>query len=110
MPEKTRRVANGDQSRLSDNGHVGFDEGLACQASDLGGPYPRRIQYFPATGRVVRKLLTGGDRETIAREESEYAKRLAATKAAAGEVQLFGAKRKVAAGEVQLFVPKRKQP
>jgi chemotaxis protein CheD len=86
------------------------DEGLSCSARDLGGPYPRRIQYFPATGRVVRKLLTGGDRELIVREESEYAKRLAATKAAAGEVQLFGAKRKVAAGEVQLFGPKRKQP
>jgi len=86
------------------------DEGLSCSAHDLGGPYPRRIQYFPATGRVVRKLLTGGDREQIAREESEYAKRLAATKAAAGEVQLFGAKRKVAAGEVQLFGAKRKQP
>jgi chemotaxis protein CheD len=86
------------------------DEGLACSAHDLGGPYPRRIQYFPATGRVVRKLLTGGDRELIVREEAEYAKRLAATKAIVGEVQLFGAKRKVAAGEAQLFAPKRKQP
>jgi chemotaxis protein CheD len=86
------------------------DEGLSCSARDLGGPYPRRIQYFPATGRVVRKLLTGGDRELIVREESEYAKRLAATKAAAGEVQLFGTKRKIAAGEVQLFGSKRKQP
>jgi chemotaxis protein CheD len=85
------------------------DEGLSCSARDLGGPYPRRIQYFPATGRVVRKLLTGGDRELIVRAESEYAKRLAVTKAAAGEVQLFGTKRKVAAGEVQLFGSKRKQ-
>ncbi|HEY6255228.1 MAG TPA: chemoreceptor glutamine deamidase CheD [Xanthobacteraceae bacterium] len=64
------------------------DEGLACQARDLGGSYPRRIQYFPSTGRVVRKLLTGGDSDLIAREESEYAKGLT-TKATAGDVQLF---------------------
>ena len=85
------------------------DEGLSCCARDLGGPYPRRIQYSPSTGRVVRKLLTGGDRDLIVREESEYAKRLAGTKATAGEVQLFGLKRKPA-GDVQLFGAKRKQP
>jgi hypothetical protein len=37
---------------------------------------------------VVRKLLTGGDRDLIAHEESEYAKGLT-TKTTAGEVQLF---------------------
>lgn len=72
------------------------DEGLACSAQDLGGPYPRRIQYFPSTGRVVRKLLTGGDCDLIVREESEYAKRLTSTREAAGEVQLFGMKRRPA--------------
>ena len=69
------------------------DEGLPCSAHDLGGPYPRRIQYFPSTGRVVRKLLTGGDRDLIVREESEYAKGLAA-KPTAGAVQLFGSFRR----------------
>jgi chemotaxis protein CheD len=86
------------------------DEGFSCSARDLGGPYPRRIQYFPATGRVVRKLLTGGDRELIVREESEYAKKLTTTKAAAGEVQLFGVRSKAPAGAVQMFGAKRKQP
>jgi chemotaxis protein CheD len=86
------------------------EEGLSCAARDLGGPYPRRIQYFPSTGRVVRKLLTGGDRELIVREESEYLKGLT-TKATAGEVQLFGAKStKSAAGDIQLFDTKGKQP
>jgi chemotaxis protein CheD len=84
------------------------EEGLSCAARDLGGPYPRRIQYFPATGRVVRKLLTGGDRDLIVREESEYAKKLTATKSAAGEVQIFGMKRK--APDIQLFGVKRKKP
>jgi chemotaxis protein CheD len=72
------------------------DEGIACSAQDLGGPYPRRIQYFPSTGRVVRKLLTGGDCDLIVREESEYAKRLKSTREAAGEVQLYGMKRRPA--------------
>jgi chemotaxis protein CheD len=85
------------------------DEGLPCSARDLGGSYPRRIQYFPSTGRVVRKLLTGGDRELIVQEESEYAKRLTA-KPAAGEVQLFGMKKKAAVGEVQVFGAQRRQP
>jgi len=67
------------------------DEGLLCAARDLGGPYPRRIQYFPSTGRVVRKLLTGGDGDLIVHEESEYAKRLT-TNQTPGEVQLFGMK------------------
>jgi chemotaxis protein CheD len=69
------------------------DEGLPCSAHDLGGPYPRRIQYFPSTGRVVRKLLIGGDRDLIVREESEYAKGLAA-KPTTGAVQLFGSFRR----------------
>jgi chemotaxis protein CheD len=86
------------------------DEGLSCAARDLGGPYPRRIQYSPATGRVVRRLLTGGDRDLIVREESEYAKKLAATKAVAGEVQMFGMRSKASAGDAQLFGAKRKQP
>ncbi|HEY4406456.1 MAG TPA: chemoreceptor glutamine deamidase CheD [Xanthobacteraceae bacterium] len=86
------------------------DEGFSCAARDLGGPYPRRIEYSPATGRVVRRLLTGGDRDLIVREESEYAKKLAASKAVAGAVQMFGMKRKVPAGSSLLFDPKRKQP
>jgi chemotaxis protein CheD len=31
--------------------------GLKAEACDLGGPYPRRIHYFPASGRVERLLL-----------------------------------------------------
>ncbi|WP_321396834.1 hypothetical protein [Emcibacter sp.] len=32
-------------------------EGLKVEACDLGGPYPRRVHYFPATGKVERLLL-----------------------------------------------------
>lgn len=64
-------------------------EGLDCAAQDLGGQFPRRIQYSPATGRVVRRFLAGGDRDMIVRSEIEYAKTLT-TRPAAGEILLFG--------------------
>jgi len=63
-------------------------EGLRCSVQDLGGPYPRRIQYSPATGRVVRRLLGTGDSQVITRDEREYAARLSSKKTA-GEIQLF---------------------
>ena len=64
-------------------------EGLRCSAQDLGGKQPRRINYSPADGRVVRRLLGGSDTFAITREETDYAKRLSTTKTA-GEIELFG--------------------
>jgi chemotaxis protein CheD len=63
-------------------------EGLRCAAQDLGGQLPRRIHYVPATGRVVRRLLSSGDSNVVAREETEYASRLS-SQTMAGEIQLF---------------------
>ena len=63
-------------------------EGLRCHVQDLGGQYPRRIHYSPATGRVVRRLLGTGDSHVITREEREYAARLLAKKPT-GDVELF---------------------
>jgi chemotaxis protein CheD len=63
-------------------------EGLRCAAEDLGGPYPRRIHYSPATGRVVRRLLGTSETYAISREEREYADRLQ-QRQPAGEIHLF---------------------
>ena len=63
-------------------------EGLPCAAKDLGGPYPRRIIYFPMTGKVVRRLLTGRDEESAMREESAYATTLG-TRKPSSDIQLF---------------------
>jgi chemotaxis protein CheD len=63
-------------------------EGLACAAQDLGGVYPRRIIYFPMTGKVVRRLLTGRDQDSALREESSYASTLGVVKATSN-VELF---------------------
>lgn len=68
--------------------HYLRNEGLGCAAQDLGGPYPRRIIYFPMTGKVVRRLLTGRDEDSALREESAYATTMRARKAGA-DVQLF---------------------
>jgi chemotaxis protein CheD len=64
-------------------------EGLSCAAKDLGGTLPRRIQYYPSTGRVVRRLLGGSERFAVDREEDAYAKRLLKQRPA-GDVELFG--------------------
>lgn len=64
-------------------------EGLRCAAQDLGGSLPRRIQYYPATGRVVRRLLGTGERYAIDREENDYGKRLLKQEPA-GDIELFG--------------------
>ena len=64
------------------------DEGLSCVAQDLEGRFPRRIQYNPLTGRVVRKLLGTGETSSVAREETEYASRLTTHKTS-GDIELF---------------------
>ncbi len=63
-------------------------EGLRCAAKDLGGQLPRRIHYFPGTGKVVRRLLGGNESFAIVREENEYASRLT-SHSPAGEIELF---------------------
>lgn len=63
-------------------------ERLRCVAQDLGGRFPRRIHYSPATGRVVRRLLGRDASGAVARDEIEHAKRLS-TRAPAGEIDLF---------------------
>jgi chemotaxis protein CheD len=64
-------------------------EGLRCAAQDLGGTLPRRINYYPATGRVVRRLLGMNERGMVDREEHDYGKRLLKQQPA-GEIELFG--------------------
>ena len=46
-------------------------KGLKVEACDLGGPYPRRIHYFPATGKVERLFLRrSSDVKFLDEEES----------------------------------------
>jgi len=65
-------------------------EGLTCAAQDLGGTHPRRIHYYPQTGRVVRRLLGLGESYVVRREETVYEKRLQSEKKSFGDIELFG--------------------
>jgi chemotaxis protein CheD len=64
-------------------------EGLRCAAQDLGGTLPRRIHYYPATGRVVRRLLGTSERHVVDLEENDYRNRLL-RRQPSGEIELFG--------------------
>ena len=65
-------------------------EGLRCAAQDLGGLHPRRIHYYPQTGRVVRRFLGVGESFLVRREEVDYEKRLQVEKKSFGDIELFG--------------------
>ncbi len=47
-------------------------EGLDIAALDVGGNRPRKIQYFPHTGRARVKSLSSLHNDTLTRRESSY--------------------------------------
>ncbi len=63
-------------------------EGLNVLASDLGGPHPRKINFFPRTGKVMVRRLRTLHKISIADQEKAYAKNLSKPQAA-GEIDLF---------------------
>ena len=63
-------------------------DGIPVLAHDLEDIYPRKVYFFPRTGRtMVRKLKTANGSGLIARER-EYSQRLVA-QPASGAVELF---------------------
>jgi chemotaxis protein CheD len=67
-------------------------EGLRIAQEDLGGTSPRRIHYYPETGRVMmRKLRRDDDLKQVEKEELKYRKKIITTadKGNEGEVELF---------------------
>ncbi len=63
-------------------------EGLLILSSDLGGTYPRRIHYFPDTGKVMMRNLQRSEDKKIVEEEKRFAETLA-NKPIGGDVDLF---------------------
>jgi len=63
-------------------------EGLPISSEDVGGPCPRKIQYFPLTGRVRVKKLNSMHNQTLQNREKEYIETLNKTKVA-GKIDLF---------------------
>lgn len=90
--------ANLMQSRTDNNvGHnnarfaLAFvkQEGLGLVSQDLFGHEPRKIWYFPDTGKVMLRRLRLTRNDTIIRREVDYSRRLASRPEAGGEVELF---------------------
>lgn len=63
-------------------------EGLKLLAEDLGGIYPRKVHYFPQSGKVRMKKLRSMHNRTIIEREADYMDSLE-TKPIEGEIDLF---------------------
>ena len=63
-------------------------EGLAVTAHDLGGERPRKVVYFPATGRARMKTLRPIENRSIADREQLYLARLRREQEG-GDIELF---------------------
>ncbi|WP_342113751.1 chemoreceptor glutamine deamidase CheD [Pseudoduganella sp. OTU4001] len=64
------------------------NEKIRIVAEDLNDIYPRKVYFFPRTGKVLVKKLMQTHNDTLAQRENEYANRLK-SKPVAGEVELF---------------------
>lgn len=63
-------------------------EKIPVVAKDLLDSYPRKVYYFPATGRVLVKKLHRVHNETLFSRERDYKARLSGSDMA-GDVELF---------------------
>jgi chemotaxis protein CheD len=63
-------------------------ESIPLAAEDLLDVYPRKVYFFPNSGRVLVKKLVRMHNDTLIRREKEYAARLTEVPVA-GEIELF---------------------
>ena len=63
-------------------------EKIRVVAEDLNDVHPRKVYFFPATGRVLVKKLKQLNNYTLVRREQDYASRLKKNEVA-GEIDLF---------------------
>jgi chemotaxis protein CheD len=64
------------------------EEEIQVQAQDLLGVHPRKLHFFPATGKVRLKRLYLQQDDAVQRQEREYLDRLAGS-AGGGEIEIF---------------------
>ena len=63
-------------------------EGLKLISQDLGDIYPRKVVYFPKTGKVGMKKIQDLHNDTIAQRERQYSRNIKELPVE-GEVELF---------------------
>jgi chemotaxis protein CheD len=64
------------------------NERIQVVSKDLGGIHPRKVCFFPVTGRALVKRLPHAHEDAVAAEEIAYKDRLKQTQVA-GSVELF---------------------
>ena len=67
-------------------------EQIRVTARDLVDIYPRKVHYFPTSGRVLVKKLTGMNNSTILKREIDYRTKLDHDQGgdqAGGDIELF---------------------
>jgi len=64
-------------------------EGLKLTASDLGGPHPRKVNFYVDTGRIRMKKIEHMHNDTIARREDTYRATIDNQPDTGGDVELF---------------------
>jgi chemotaxis protein CheD len=63
-------------------------EKIPVLAEDLNDIYPRKVYFFPRTGKVLVKKLMSTHNDTLAQRERDYASRLK-VEPVGGEIDLF---------------------
>ncbi len=63
-------------------------EGYRLSAEDLGSTYPRKVVYFPTTGRVKVRRLRPVETSAVSHQEQLYLASIG-SRAAGGDVELF---------------------
>lgn len=63
-------------------------EKIPVLAEDLNDVYPRKVYFFPRTGKVLVKKLMQTHNDTLAKRELDYASRLKVTPVS-GDIDLF---------------------
>ena len=64
------------------------EEGYSLTSQDLGGPHPRKVIYFPETGKVLVKRLRAIQTATIVAQENKYVDGFD-TQQSTGSIELF---------------------
>jgi len=63
-------------------------EGLRLVSRDVGGPYPRKVNFFAVTGKVFVKRLTRMHNQTVIEREKQYLHTIE-KQPVAGEIEFF---------------------
>ena len=63
-------------------------EGFRIASEDLEGDHPRRLHYYPDSGKVMMRLLRRKEDMVVVEEEARYKKQIA-THTIGGDVELF---------------------